>query len=110
MLLVLTASGTILCAQTVTIKLVDGRTGHPMLNSYVNVWVGPNPQKETMMMIPTDKDGIARLRLTDNDNEVYIHRRNKFPGDSVVNDPIVNWTVPSSLLESGVFVGHAEVG
>jgi hypothetical protein len=91
LLFILTASGAISFAQVVSIKLVDGRTGHPMLNSYVNVWVGPNPQKETMMMIPTDKDGIARLRLTDNDNEVYIHRRNKFPGDSVVNDPIVKY-------------------
>jgi hypothetical protein len=36
-----------------------------MSNSYVNVWVGT--KRKEAMVIPTDKDGIARLRLTDND-------------------------------------------
>jgi hypothetical protein len=89
LLLVLTASGTILCAQIVTIKLVNGRNGHPMWNSHVNVWVGTK-RKEAMVIL-TDKDGIARLRLTDNDDEVALHMREKYSGDNVVIDPIVKY-------------------
>jgi len=85
----LTASGTILCAQIVTIKLMNGRNGHPMLNSYVNVWVGT--KRKEAMVIPTDKDGTARLRLTDNDDEVDLHMRKKYVGDNVVVDPIVKY-------------------
>ena len=89
LLLVLTASGTILCAQIVTMKLVNGRNGHPMSNSYANVWVGT--KRKEAMVIATDKDGIARLRLTDNDDEVDLHMRKKYVGDNVVTDPIVKY-------------------
>jgi hypothetical protein len=43
------------------------------------------------MVIPTDKDGIARLRLTDNDDEVNLHMREKYIGNNVVIDPIVKY-------------------
>ncbi|HEV7220906.1 MAG TPA: hypothetical protein VGN39_18695 [Terriglobales bacterium] len=89
LLAALTASGTILCAQMVTIKLVNGRNGNPMSNSHVNVWVGT--KRKEAMVIPTDKDGIARLRLTDNDNEADLHIREKHIGDNVVIDPIVKY-------------------
>ena len=89
LLLVLTASGTILCAQIVTIKLVDGRNSHPMSNSHVDVWVGT--KRIEAMAIPTDKDGIARLRLTDNDDEVDLHMREKHIGDDVVIGPIMKY-------------------
>jgi hypothetical protein len=89
MLLVFTSSGILVCAQTVTIKLVNGRNGHPMSNSHVNVWVGT--KRKEAMVIPTDKDGIARLRLTDSDDEVDLHMREKCIGDNVVIDPIVKY-------------------
>ena len=60
-----------------------------MSNSYVNVWVGT--KRKEAMVIPTDKDGIARLRLTDNDDEVNPHMREKYIGDNVVIDPIVKY-------------------
>jgi hypothetical protein len=43
------------------------------------------------MVIPTDKDGIARLRLTDNVDEVDLHVLEKHIGDNVVIDPIVKY-------------------
>jgi hypothetical protein len=89
MLLVFTSTGTFLGAQIVTIKLVNGRNGHPMSSSYVNVWVGT--KRKEAMVIPTDKDGIARLRLTDNDDEVDLHMRKKYVRDNVVIDPIVKY-------------------
>lgn len=50
-------------AQTIRIKLVNGKNGHPMTGACVNVWVGM--EQKGAMAIPTDKDGIASVRLTD---------------------------------------------
>ncbi len=60
-----------------------------MSNSHVNVWVGN--QRKDAMVIPTDKDGVARLRVTDNDEEVDLHMREKYTEDNVVIDPIVKY-------------------
>lgn len=61
-----------LAAQTLEIKLVDGRNGHPMVgtSAYVNVWVGG--ERKEAIAIPTDNNGAARLQLTLNRNEVNI--------------------------------------
>lgn len=83
------SSGTVLRAQTLEIKLVNERNGHPMSNSHVNIWVGP--ERKRTMVIPTDKDGIARLRLTDIDDEVDLHIRERSEGGDVVIDPIVKY-------------------
>jgi hypothetical protein len=78
-LLVLGSCGTILCAQTVDIKLVNGRNGCPMTDACVSVWMGN--ERKTAMAIPTDESGIPRLRLTHNDSEIDIHNRWKGCGD-----------------------------
>jgi hypothetical protein len=70
LLIVLSLSGTLLRAQMIGIKLVNGRNGRPMAHS-VNVWVGHKLKQA--MPIPTDKNGIAWLRLTNNDEEANIH-------------------------------------
>ena len=58
LLLLLTfGSAFTLSAQTIEVKLIDGRNGHPIANSCVNVWVG-NEQKDALA-IPTDNDGVA---------------------------------------------------
>lgn len=61
-----------LAAQTLEIKLVDGRSGRPMVgaSSYVNVWVGKN--RKDAIAIPTDDKGVARLQFTLNPNQVNI--------------------------------------
>lgn len=61
---------TALRAQTIQIKLVDGKTGRSVPDACVGVWM----KKDTRMAvdIPTDKNGVARLRLTQRDNEVDI--------------------------------------
>ena len=61
-----------LAAQTLEIKLVDGRNGRPMVgtSSYVNVWVGS--ERKEAIAIPTDDKGVARLQLTLNPNEENI--------------------------------------
>jgi hypothetical protein len=61
-----------LAAQTLEIKLVDGRNGRPMIgtSAYVNVWVGG--ERKEAIAIPTDDNGVARLQLTLNPNEENI--------------------------------------
>jgi hypothetical protein len=61
-----------LAAQTLEIKLVDGRNGRPMVgtSAYVNVWVGG--ERKEAIAIPTDDNGVARLQLTLNPNEQNI--------------------------------------
>jgi hypothetical protein len=50
-------------AETIKIRLIDGRNGHPLADSYVNTWVGR--ERKEAMVIPTDKDGVALLCLSD---------------------------------------------
>jgi len=76
-----------LSAQTIEIKLVDGRNGHPMVgaSSYVNVWVGG--ERKEAIAIPTNEKGAARLQLTLNPSEVNIPSSNN-NGSIVVNHPV----------------------
>lgn len=78
-----------LSAQTIEVKLIDGRNGHPIANSCVNVWVG-NEQKDALA-IPTDKDGVARLRLTDSDAEINTQNRWKQCGAFGAINPVVRF-------------------
>jgi hypothetical protein len=89
--LALYSSGTALCAQTIEIKLVNGRNGRPIAASCVNVGVGVGNERKKTIAIPTDKDGIARLRLTDKDGEIDIHDRWKDCGLFGVINPVVKY-------------------
>jgi len=79
-----------LSAQTIEIKLVDGRNGHPMVgaSSHVNVWVGG--ERKEAIAIPTDEKGVARLQLTQNPSEVNIPN-SKNNGSIVVDHPVVKY-------------------
>jgi hypothetical protein len=88
-LLVLGSSGRVLCAQTVGIKLVNGRSGRPMASTCVNVWVGN--ERKAAMAIPSDENGVARLRLTDKDGEIDMNNRWKGCGDFGVISPVVKY-------------------
>lgn len=79
-----------IAAQTLEIKLVDGRNGRPMVgpSAYVNVWVGG--ERKEAIAIPTDRNGVARLRLTLNPNEVNIPNSTGH-GTIVANYPVVQY-------------------
>lgn len=83
--------GANLCSQSVEIKLVDGRNGRPMVGSasYVNVWVGP--ERKQAIAIPTDSNGVARLRLTLNTVDANVQKSPGNGGSIVVDHPIVNY-------------------
>jgi hypothetical protein len=88
-LLAFGSSGAVLCAQTVEIELVNGRSGRPVPDKCVNVWVGK--ERKAAMAIPTDKDGVASLRLTDKDSEINTRRPWKGCGDFGVINPVVKY-------------------
>ncbi len=77
--------------ETIKIKLVDGRNGHPMAGkaSYVNVWVGT--ERKDAITIPTDVNGIASLQLTLNTAEINIPNLPSERGSIVVTHPIVKY-------------------
>ena len=103
-LLILSAAS--LSAQTIEIKLVDGRNGRPMVgtSSYVNVWVGT--ERKAAIVVPTDGKGVARLQLTSNPREVNIPNSTN-SGSNIVDHPIVKYdeslqiNAPYVLCEPG---------
>jgi hypothetical protein len=96
--------GTFQCAQTIEIKLVNGRNGSPIAGTCVNVWVG-NEHKDAMTL-PTDKNGVARLRLTDNDGEIDIHNRWKDCGEFGMINPVVKYA-DSVRINAGYVLCHS---
>jgi hypothetical protein len=90
LLLKLGACATLLCsAQTIEIKLIDGRNGHPVAGSCLNVWIG-NERKDALA-IPTDTNGVARLRLTNDNAEVNTGQSWKACGELGVVNPVVKY-------------------
>ena len=98
--------GVSLFAQTLEIKLVDGRNGRPIVSasSYVNAWVGT--QRKEAIAVPTDGKGIARIQLTLNPGEVSIPD-SKNSGSIVLKHPVVMYdesfriNAPYALCTSG---------
>jgi len=78
MVLIVGSLGMSLRAQTIRVKLVNGRNGRPIALKCVNVGIG---HLNHMLAIPTDKDGVALLHLTDIDAEVNTQNRWKGCGD-----------------------------
>lgn len=95
-----------LSAQTIEIKLVDGKNGRPMVKKYshVNVWVGT--ERKGAIVVPTDGKGVALIQLTSNTDEVNIpNSTSSWP--NIVGHPIVKYdeslriNVPCVLCEPG---------
>jgi len=82
-------SAALLGAQTVTIKLLDGRNGLPMAQSHVNVWVGS--ERKMAMAVLTDEHGIARLHLTGDAKEVDIPSGRSSDVEPVAISPVVKY-------------------
>lgn len=78
-----------LAAETIEVKLIDGRNGRPIANTCVNIWVGD--ERKTPLTIPTETDGAARLRLTNSDAEIKTDDSWKGCGDFGVINPVVRY-------------------
>ena len=97
-----------LAAQTLEIKLVDGRNGRPVVgtSSYVNVWVGG--ERKEAIAVPTDDGGVARLQLTLNPNEVNIPISTGH-GTIVERHPVVKYDESFRINVPYVLCGSGEV-
>ena len=76
-------------AETIKIKLVNGRNGRPIAASYVNVWVGK--QRKDATVIPTDDNGIASLRLTDTADGTGADEESTACGPNCVVNPVMKY-------------------
>lgn len=88
LLLIAASLGQAAHAQSIRIKLVNGRNGRPMAGTHVNVWVGK--ERKWAMVMPTDKDGVASLVLTDKEGEVNVPLGDG-DGAHVVANPVVKY-------------------
>ena len=106
--ILLTVPAIPLDAQTVEIKLLDGRNGRPMVgaSSYVNVWVGG--ERKEAIAIPTNDSGVARLQLTFNPKEVNVPIST---GQSTIVEkhPIVEYSESLRINAPYVLCGSEEV-
>ena len=94
-------------AQTLEIKLVDGRNGRPMVgtSAFVNVWVGG--ERKEAIAIPTDDSGVARLQLTLNPNEENVPLSTGH-GTIVEKHPVVKYDEPFRINVPYVLCGAGE--
>jgi len=91
---------TALCAQTIQIKLVDGKTGRLVGRACVGVWNRKDSQLPVYMS--TDKDGVARLRLTQKDSEVDISYNPKLGcGGTGTTNPVLKYEDTLAIYSTG---------
>ena len=88
--LIASSCGLTLNAQTIRIKLLNGKNGHPLTGKCVNVWVG-NGRKDAMAL-PANQDGVASLTLTQNDAQVDTQHVWKACGLLGVINPTVKYS------------------
>lgn len=79
-----------LCAQEIKIKLVDGRNGHPLGNTCMDVYVGK--EQVDPVRIPTDSNGIATFHLTADSSEVDISHQGSECGPYGAIDPVFQYS------------------
>lgn len=92
-LLYLGVFGSALRAQTIRIKLLDGRSGRPMAGKCIDVWVGDRsaPTSRPSLETQTDKNGVAEVRLTGQRAEINNQSQRLACGLQGVIDPVVKY-------------------
>lgn len=77
-------------AQTIRIKVVNGKSGHPIAGACVNIGMGTKGNAAAMA-IPTDKDGVASFRLTDDNATINTQTKWTACGYFGVVNPVVKY-------------------
>ncbi len=99
--LLFASCATILRAQTIQIKLMNGKTGRPVAGACVGVWM-KDPTNKMSVYIPAGKDGVARLRLTQKDTELDVFYNPKLGcgGNSAIN-PVLKYDDTLTTYSTG---------
>lgn len=87
-ILLFVSSTIALRAQTIQIKLLDGKTGRPAKGICVGTW---KKDLSTDVYIRSDRNGVARLRLTQDADEVDTSHSDSHCGDLGVIDPVLEY-------------------
>lgn len=80
----------LLRSQEIRIKVLDGRNGRPISSECVNVSLGSAP--DSSFLIPTDKDGIALIRLAGKDTGENVRRHSSKCNGAAVLEPIAKYS------------------
>lgn len=88
-LLLVGSFGILLRAQSIEIKLVNGRNGLPVTHTCIDLGVD---HVDYMLPVPTDKNGVARFSVTHNDANIDMQKRWEGCGNRGVIDPVVRYT------------------
>ncbi len=93
------ALGTTVLAQTLEIKLVNGRTGRPIAGHCMYVWVGDksNPSSDPLLETETDSGGSAILRLTHEGAEIENQSQRLACGLQGAINPVVKYGYTISI-------------
>lgn len=91
--LVFGSSGSTLGAQTIKIRLVNGRNGRPMADKCIYVGAGDrsNPKSGSLLQTQTDSGGIVSLRLIGEDANTHSHDERLACGLWGVVNPVVKY-------------------
>jgi hypothetical protein len=85
--LVVALSAAALSAQTIRIRLVNGRNGKPMAGAHINLFL---KGRKLALVVPKGKDGVAPLVFTDEESKVNVPPVENY-GSSVVTNPVVKY-------------------
>jgi hypothetical protein len=86
--------GTALRAQTIYIKLVNGRNGKPMAGRCIRVGVGDKSDLRAAWSggdMQTDAAGVVTLHLTAGDAEINTQDRQPGCGGTLVSNPVLKY-------------------
>lgn len=97
LLAVVAAVGTTGNAQTLRVRLLDGRSGKPIANGGVNVWVGDH--RKAAVPISGDRNGVVKMSLTDNADQVRV--------EGELGDPPTFLYAPEIRIQVGIVLCQA---
>jgi hypothetical protein len=91
--LLLGLSTSAVSAQTIRIKLVDGRNGRPFAERRLQIWIGnrSNPRSGSLIQSQTNQDGVTTLHLVREDAEIERHSQQLACGLSGAIDPTIKY-------------------
>jgi hypothetical protein len=91
LLAALASSATVLCAQTVEVKLVNGRSGRPVADQCIGLWVGnrSKPSSGPLLETQTERNGVTTVRLTNDDTKISTQNQRLACGLMGVINPVV---------------------
>jgi hypothetical protein len=92
-LLVFASSGATLRAQTAQIRVLNGRNGRPIANKCTNVAITDkvNLRSGTLIQTQTDREGIIKIRLTEQDAELNDQNQRLVCGVFGVLSPVAKY-------------------